>query len=117
VLSTDTGYRRNYSLYPYGNYNTSSRLMFPVAITDTRLRVKEIMYVVNFDNHSIAFKVSDLKPGVVARVDVGGKNLTAELKNGEIATSPPLPGYQTMWFAWAVYHQQDGIVWTAAKQL
>lgn len=121
VLSTDTGYIRDYSLYPYGNYNSTSDLYFPVSITDTRLPAKEIMYIVNFNDRSVAFKVSDLKPGVVARVNVAGKELSVELKNGEITASSlggtPLPSYTAMWFAWAVYHQKDGVVWTAAKQL
>lgn len=117
ILSTDTGYHRDYSFYPYGNYNSSNELYFPISITDTRLPSKEIMYVVNFNSHSVAFKVSDLKPGVVAHVDVANKSLIAQLENGEIETDPKLPGYHTMWFAWAIYHQKDGIVWTATKQL
>lgn len=117
ILSVDTGYGRDYSLYPYGSYDTSDQLYFPVAITDTRLPAKEIMYVVNYNDHSIAFKVKDLKPGVEAHVDVAGKPLTAALKDGIIETTPALPGYHTMWFAWAVYHQKDGIVWTTGKQL
>ncbi len=121
VLSADTGYHRDYSFYPYGNYNESSDLYFPVSITDTRLPPKEIMYIVNFNDHSVAFKVGDLKPDVVARIDVAGEKLAAALTNGVIEVKPdggaPLPGYHAMWFAWAVYHQKDGIVWTAAKQL
>jgi hypothetical protein len=117
ILSIDSGYSRDYSLSPYGDYDDTDRLYFPVSVTDTRLPSKEIMYVVNFNEHSIAFKVKDLKPGVVARVDVAGKPLIAELKDGIIETSPALPGYHTMWFAWAVHHQKDGIVWTSEKQL
>jgi len=116
VMSVKTGYRRDYSLYPYGNYNNTNDLYFPVAVTDTRLPAKEIMYVVNYNDHSIAFKVKDLKPDVVAQVDVAGKPLIVGLKDGIIETTPALPGYHTMWFAWAVYHQKDGIVWTVAKQ-
>ena len=115
VLSVDTGYARDYSLSPYGNYDDTEQLYFPVSVTDTRLPTKEIMYVVNFNDRSNAFKVKDLKPGVVARVDVAGTPLIAELKEGIIETVPALPGYHTMWFAWAVHHQQDGIVWTAGK--
>ncbi|MBI2030647.1 DUF3179 domain-containing protein [Candidatus Kaiserbacteria bacterium] len=120
VLSTDTGYRRDYSFYPYNNYDTSSDLYFPIAITDTRLPTKEIMHVVNYSNHSIAFKVKDLKPGVVASVDVSGKRLIGKLEGGEIIitaeSGEKLPGYTTMWFAWAAHHQQDGIVWTVAPE-
>ncbi len=30
VMSTDTGYKRNYFNYPYGSYYTNKRLIFPV---------------------------------------------------------------------------------------
>ncbi len=121
VLSVDTGYRRDYSQYPYGNYDESNNLYFPISVTDTRLPAKEIMHVVNFNEHSIAFKVKDLKPGVVATADVAGTKITARIDGGEIKVTTPsgmeLPSYTTMWFAWAIYHQKDGVVWTAQKQL
>jgi len=34
ILSTDTGYRRNYQGYPYGSYNRDKRLVFPVRYQD-----------------------------------------------------------------------------------
>ncbi len=121
VLSTDTGYRRDYSQYPYGNYGENNSLYFPISVTDTRLPAKEIMHVVNYGEHSIAFKVKDLKPGVVASVDVAGTKVTARIDDGEIKVmtsgGKELPSYTTMWFAWAIYHQEKGIVWTTAKQL
>ena len=120
VLSADTGYRRDYSFYPYGEYDSSQTLYFPVSVNDTRLFTKEIMHVVNFNDHSIAFKVKDLKPGIIATADVSGKKLIGKLIDGEILITAEsgerLPGYTTMWFAWAVHHQKDGIVWTAEKQ-
>lgn len=121
ILSIDTGYHRDYSFYPYGNYGNTNDLYFPISVTDTRLLAKEIMHVVNYNEHSIAFKVKDLKPGVVATVDVAGTKVTARIDGGEIKVTEPggkeLPSYTTMWFAWAIYHQKDGVVWTAEKQL
>jgi thiol-disulfide isomerase/thioredoxin len=121
ILSTDTGYHRDYSVYPYGNYGSTDDLYFPVSVTDTRLPAKEILHIVNYNGHSIAFKVKDLQPGVVATVDVAGTKITARIKEGEIKVTTPdgkeLPSYTSMWFAWVVYHQKDGIVWTAEKQL
>ena len=119
ILSVETGYRRSYSVYPYGNYDNTDDILFPVSVTDTRLPAKEIMHVVNFNEHSIAFKVKDLKPGVVAVVDVLGKTVSARLLDGEIRVTTQegkeLPSYTSMWFAWAVHHQKDGIVWTGDK--
>jgi len=41
VLSTKTGYERDYSRNPYGNYKTSSSLLFSVTPRDERLFEKE----------------------------------------------------------------------------
>jgi hypothetical protein len=41
VVSTSTGHSRSYGSYPYGNYKTSSSLIFPAIPTDDRLHLKE----------------------------------------------------------------------------
>ena len=114
VLSTDTGYTRDYNFYPYGDYNTNEKILFPVSVQDKRFPAKEIMYAVNFNNHSIAFKLSDLKKVGIAEVVVGNQKITAEEANGEITTKDSagnvIPGYYAMWFAWAAQHQKDGVV-------
>jgi len=114
VLSTDTGYNRNYNFYPYGNYDDNDELFFPVSVNDNRLPTKEIMYVVNSNDKSVAFVVKDLSENIVS-VDAGGSEVTAAIIDGEIvvkdATGKVLPGYNEMWFSWATHHQEDGVVW------
>ncbi len=115
VLSKDTGFTRDYSFYPYGDYDTNEQIIFPISINDTRLPAKEIMYIVDVGEISVAFKFNDLKPGVKATVDVGGKKIIAENKDGEIevtgSTGEVFPGFHAMWFSWAIHHQKDGVVW------
>lgn len=41
ILTTFTGFSRQYGTYPYGNYRTSEDLIFPVSRTDNRLHPKE----------------------------------------------------------------------------
>lgn len=41
VVTTNTGYSRNYERYPYGSYKTSDNLIFPVSKNDPRLSPKE----------------------------------------------------------------------------
>jgi hypothetical protein len=41
ILSTETGFARNYSIYPYGDYKTSDSLLFSVSHDDNRLHKKE----------------------------------------------------------------------------
>ncbi len=60
VLSTSTGFNRNYGLYPYGDYRTNnSRLIFPVSTTDTRLPGKERVHGI-VDEESSEAKVFTL---------------------------------------------------------
>lgn len=41
IVSTETGYQRDYNEYPYGDYKTSESLIFPVSNFDERLPAKE----------------------------------------------------------------------------
>lgn len=114
VLSTDTGYGRNYAFYPYGDYDNNDSLYFPISIKDNRFPSKEIMFVVNAYDKSVAFPVNQLSSSI-ALVDVGGNKVTGAIIDGEIvvkdATGKILPGYHEMWFSWATHHQEDGVVW------
>lgn len=47
VLTTETGFNRNYFTYPYGDYRTNdNRLIFPVEFDDQRLGRKERVHAV-----------------------------------------------------------------------
>jgi hypothetical protein len=43
VVSFDTGFRRNYDVYPYGSYDQigNEQLLFPQSVVDPRLPMKE----------------------------------------------------------------------------
>ena len=115
VLSKETGYSRSYGVSPYGDYNTNDKINFPISINDTRLPAKEIMYIVNVSDHSVAFKRNALSESEEAMVSVGDKKITAQIINGEIQVKNNegkiIPGYTAMWFSWAIHHQKNGIVW------
>lgn len=114
ILSTDTGYNRDYSFYPYRDYNDNEDIFFPISVKDNRFPVKEIMYVVNAYDKSVAFPVKQLSDAIVSVVVVDNK-VTATLIDGEVivkdALGKILPGYNGMWFSWATQHQKDGVVW------
>jgi hypothetical protein len=114
VLSVKTGHSRNYDFYPYGDYNESADLVFPVSVSDNRFLAKEIMYIVNVGEKSAAFKFKDLSE-TPATVTVGSEQITAIKKDGEVEAKDSrgntIPGYYAMWFSWATHHQEDGVVW------
>ena len=44
VLTTETGFSRDYNRYPYGAYREQQSLFFPVSRTDERLHAKERVF-------------------------------------------------------------------------
>jgi hypothetical protein len=113
ILSEKTGYARDYSLYPYGDYESTDRLYFPVSVQDTRFQAKEIMYVFNLYDKSVAFPADKLGETRVEKA-IKGKAVAVERQGGEInvyVDGKILPGYYEMWFSWATHHQKNGIVW------
>lgn len=115
VLSKETGYSRDYSSSPYGDYNTNEKIFFPISINDARFPPKEIMYIVNVGTSSIAFKRSDLSETKDAIISVNNEKISARIINGEILVKDNfgeiIPGFTAMWFSWAIHHQKNGFVW------
>jgi hypothetical protein len=118
VLSRDTGYNRDYSFYPYGNYEISDNLYFPVSVSDNRFPSKEVMYAFSLDDQYISFPQKDLQEGKTEIFKLNGHNITAQRDGDEIVVvnnGQKLPGYYEMWFSWATHHQSDGIVWEISQ--
>jgi len=76
VNSTNTGFQRNYSRYPYGDYKTSESLIFPVANNDDRLHAKERVLGVITENGVKAYQFEnfDVQPGLIED-QINGKDL------------------------------------------
>jgi hypothetical protein len=113
VLSADTGYRRNYGFYPYGDYEESDSFVFDPSIKDNRFHVKKMMYVTPYKDRSLAFPYEDIPSGV-STINLGGVMAELERDGAQIMVrvgGQDLVGYFEMWFSWAVHHQEDGVVW------
>jgi len=115
VLSKETGFSRNYDISPYGDYDENDEIYFPISVQDQRFHPKELMYIVNTNEHSVAFKLNDLMQLKKAEAIAGSDILIAESEDSEIVVrnskNERLPGYYAMWFSWSIHHQKDGIVW------
>ncbi|AFY69763.1 hypothetical protein Pse7367_1472 [Thalassoporum mexicanum PCC 7367] len=88
ILSTDTGYNRNYTRYPYGSYYTNDQLIFPVRDQEARkLHPKEIVSYIwqandetphnQFAGHSHQFVHSEIKELGSKKVEFGDRTVTA----------------------------------------
>lgn len=116
VLSRDTGHNRNYGFYPYGNYDNSESLYFPVSVQDNRLFAKELMFIVNVGDFSGAFKRSDLLEAGSASLQIEDTTVTVKVDGEELKATDQngnkVAGYIAMWFSWAAHHQDNSFVWS-----
>lgn len=110
VLSTDTGFSRDYEANPYGSYDEDEAFIFQPSTVDTSYPIKEVFQIVNDGDVSLAIRrnadantsfTKDIK-GTTYNINFDeDKNIT--VTRGETT----LPGYFEMWFSWAVQHQNE----------
>ncbi len=114
ILSPDTEHARDYTFYPYGDYESNNSLFSPVSVSDDRFSLKELMYVIRVDDTSITFPLSAIMDDEVETWEYQGHSLIAKRDGGEIFVTvdgEKVPGYVEMWFSWVTGHNDDGVVW------
>ncbi|EAR23472.1 DUF3179 domain-containing protein [Nitrococcus mobilis] len=99
VLSTHTGYIRNYKRDPYGSYNPiggyyrrTARRLFPVMSESERYAPKSVFLVARTETGAIAFRKDSLRERRVLHGETGGGRFTAvydpELAAGRVFHNP-----------------------------
>ncbi len=75
VVGFDTGYSRDYSRYPYGDYDTvdSTRLLFPHSFIDDRLAAKVLVHGIAHHGTARAYPLDDLDVRAAINDQVGGR--------------------------------------------
>ena len=117
VLSTDTGYNRNYRHSPYGNYDQSERLYFPVTQSSREYHPKTWVLGWTHNGESKAWPYPELEShkertfedtigGKTVKVHFDAETPSAELRDesGEL-----LPATRSFWFAWYTFHPETDI--------
>jgi len=81
VMSTETGFSRNYGEYPYDDYKTSSSTIFPLPNgIDSRIFSKERVLGIQEEGGSMAFRFSDFSIAGFVNIQesvVAGKSIVA----------------------------------------
>lgn len=78
VLSNETGHVRDYSRHPYGSYDTTMTVYFPMAHLDTRIEgTKWFTYGLVRNGEAMAFTRNHLVEVRVANETVGGEQVVA----------------------------------------
>ncbi len=75
VMSLNTGYPRDYTSNPYGNYPVTYSTLFPVRFPDSRYHPKHLTLGVQFDDQAMAFPSSELFNEKVVNIDFAGMPL------------------------------------------
>jgi hypothetical protein len=111
VLSTNTGYTRDYSKSPYGGYEKSNKIFFPVSASDQRFHNKEWVLGVNIGEIYKAYPFSELEKttspvkdkisGELIEVIFDRENSSARALDEQGREIPTVMAY---WFAWYAFH-------------
>lgn len=120
MLSTETGFNRDYTSEPYADYFATDEPMFPVAWNRIDLPNRTLVLGVLVQGEAFAFPLEVLPPGEAVHQTVGGERL--EIRYDPVARHPTVtdgdgravPAVVSFWFAWQAFHPATGI-WTAQK--
>ena len=110
MLSTKTGYSRDYNRKPYDGYTLTPNLYFPVSQTSDALPAKNQVLGVEVDGAFKAYSFSDLtKVGSVLQDSINGVKYTIEFDSANLSarivdSSEPVIFITTYWFAWYAFH-------------
>jgi Protein of unknown function (DUF3179) len=111
VLSSKTGFYRNYGASPYPAYEETSRIIFPLSNYDKRYQSKEMVIGIELGDKTKVYPFVELARGQTPLSDsVNGQILSVEYSaedhsarilddKGEVLAS--VTGY---WFAWMAFH-------------
>lgn len=116
VLSTDTGYRRDYDRDPYISYGKNDRLMFSVGKIDRRYPTKTWVIGIEYLGVTRAYPFSELSSGPrsfndhigseMVKVTYDPSSRTARIRN---QAGKDLPTVVAYWFAWTAFHPETEV--------
>ncbi|MCK5663425.1 MAG: DUF3179 domain-containing protein, partial [Thiotrichaceae bacterium] len=119
VLSTETGFNRNYKSKPYSSYFASDKPMFPVPHTRQELSDKAWVIGVIIDGQAKAYPINKLSSDNVIVDKLGAKQLTikynVEQKFSQITDEQgeAIPSVLVFWFAWQAFYPKT-LLWQAS---
>lgn len=116
VLSTKTGYFRNYNRSPYPGYENSKDLYFPVRNFDARYHPKELVIGLSLNGESKAYPFIELSrtngdiqdnfAGHKLRVNYDVANRTGMVLADDGRVLPTTISY---WFAWLAFYPETEV--------
>lgn len=115
VLSTDTGYQRNYKAQAYESYFASDSPMFPVPENRNDLPDKEWVIGIIINGKAKAYPVKALPSGKPVNDSIAGESLEilydAQSKHTRVKDlqGKTIPSVSVFWFAWQAFYPGTGV--------
>jgi hypothetical protein len=114
VLSTDTGFDKDYTVDRYAEYRGSLRLFMPVSNKDDRIHPKSVVFGFNIDGNTVAYTETLLQKHAIYEHELDGVGHIVTLHaDGTVtlqrdgAIFEPIRVY---WFAWYTFNPQTELV-------
>ena len=117
VLSTQTGYQRNYNQSPYGHYDSNDALYFPVVAKSKRYHPKERVLGLSIKGKHKAYpfvelsrhkenKIIDTFADQILDIEFNAEKRTGTIKDkmGNVLVTT-----NSFWFAWYAFHPDTEI--------
>lgn len=116
VLSNKTGFQRDYNRSPYGNYEKSKSLYFPVKTMNYDYHPKEYVLGLKIDGKTKVYPFAELAKVQSPYQDkLGEHRLTvffdAQNRTGKIMdiNKREIPTVTSFWFAWMAFYPQSKV--------
>ena len=116
VLSTDTGFRRDYNRNPYAEYMQSANTLFPVPTLRRDLPKKTWVMGLLVDGKAKAYQLAYLPPDKVLSDTVNGRDIvihfdgeSMEFEAEYADTREKIPAVMVYWFAWQGFYPDTEI--------
>ena len=116
VLSTQTGFSRNYGDSPYVEYLKSPQLMFPVTASSRRYHPKEEVLGIEIGSKFKVYPFLELEKSPAEFTDkVNGQSITIRYDHKFRSATAfdqqgrQLAGIRTFWFAWFAFHPETEV--------
>jgi hypothetical protein len=114
VLSTDTGFDKDYSQDRYAEYRESTRLFMPVSAEDDRVHAKTVVFGFTLNDGDVAITEAALARGGSYTGEIHGDSAVITLReDGSVSmqrdgsTSYPI---RLFWFAWYTFHPETDLI-------
>jgi hypothetical protein len=112
VLSSETGYTRNYTRNPYSGYEEDNDFIFEPSITNNKHKPKNIFLITNILGEYQAIENIKIEENKKYEFVVDNNKFTLRKQDGEIEIKNSLgqaqPFYFEMWFSFVVQHKNNG---------